>query len=105
MYLWYRPAKYADFRPKKQLNQIDEQIYNYFTNLNKTLALPATYPKSKAFQQTCALFSSVSSNINQNTSRTPLPKNKQFITLSVTGIVKFISRLLFDYLRKIRCEI
>jgi hypothetical protein len=34
-----------------------------------------------------------------------VPKNKQFVNLSVTGITKFISRLIFDYLRKIRGDV
>jgi hypothetical protein len=33
-----------------------------------------------------------------------VPKNKQFINLTVSSITKFISKLLFDYLRKIKGE-
>lgn len=85
------------------MNQIDENIYNYFSSLIKTLTLPYNYTKSKIYNQTCALFSSVSTNLS-NVQRV-VPKNKQFINLSVTGITKFISRLIFDYLRKIRADV
>ena len=33
-----------------------------------------------------------------------LPKNKNYVNLSVSGMTKFISKLLFDYLRRIKCE-
>lgn len=98
--IWYRPTRSNfDQKQKRELNQIDENIYSYFNALIKNLPLPLNYSKSKTYQQTCSLFSTVSSNLNPQKS---IPKNKQFINLSVNGIMKFISRLIFDYLRKIR---
>ncbi len=70
--------------------------------LSKNLNLPLNYSKSKTFQQTCNLFSKVSTNLNNLTKA--VPKNKQFINLSVNSITKFISRLLLDDLKKIRSD-
>lgn len=87
------------------LNRIDEEIYNYFNYLNKNFNLPANYNKSKLFQQNCSFFTAVSTNLINNNLQRNIPKNKQFINLSVMSITKFISRLILDYLRKIRGEI
>lgn len=103
MYLWYRPNKHHEGKTRKQFNSIDENIYNYFSSLVKTLTLPYNYTKLKIYNQACSLFSSVS--IHLSTLQRIVPKNKQFINLSVNAITKFISRLIFDYLRKIRGDL
>lgn len=99
--MWSRPIRGFEAKYKREMNQIDENIYSFYGSLIKNTSASLNYSKLKTFQQTCTLFSTVSSNLNPQRN---IPKNKQFINFSVNGIIKFISRLLFDYLRKIRGE-
>ena len=49
------------------------------------------------------LFSNISSTLKPVPLKN-LPKNKNYVNLSVSGMTKFVSKLLFDYLRRIKCE-
>lgn len=99
-FLWYEPFRSAQNHIKKQFNLVDEKIFNFYHKLSKTSVFPLNFTKSKTYNQNKAFFSDVS-NSTLNIEKV-IPKNKQFINLSITNLTKFISMLLFDYLRKIK---
>ena len=49
------------------------------------------------------LFTNISSALKP-VSVSSVPKNKNYVNLSVSGMTQFISKLLYDYLRRIKCE-
>ena len=69
--------------------------------LHKNNATPVNITKSKNYAQSQYIMSALSNTISKNK---PIPKNKQFINLSVTNIIKIISHMLYDLLRKIKAD-
>lgn len=73
-------------------------IYSF----NKKIGIPTNITKSKNYTASKNIFNSVF-NMIRNAQRT-IPKNKQFVTLSINAINKIVSKLIIDYLKKMKRE-
>ena len=49
------------------------------------------------------LFANISSTLKPVTAKNA-PKNKNYVSLSIASITKFVSKLIYDLLRRIKCE-
>lgn len=68
--------------------------------LTKKVTAPSNIAKCKALMNSRNVFQSITSTI-ENIVRIP-PKNKAFVNNSLASLTKYISDLVFDYLRQIK---
>ena len=86
-----------------QLNRYEANLHSMLSYLSSKHKPLISVNKAKNFHYICNLFSTVSLSLKPPSAR-KIPQNKHFISLSVSAIVKFVSRLLEDSLRKMRAE-
>ena len=99
----YKPGRALTFVFKNPLNNYEEKIQNFFKYLNRKNYVNLNPNMAKNQQYAKNLFSNISSTLKPVPLKN-LPKNKNYVNLSVSGMTKFVSKLLFDYLRRIKCE-
>ena len=99
----YRPGRALTLFLNNPLNSYEQKLQSLLKNLNKKNNVNLNPNMAKNQQYTKNLFSSISSTLKPIPVNN-IPKNKNYVNLSVSGMTKFISKLLLDYLRRIKCE-
>ena len=84
---FHAPSKKA----KGEFNTFKNQSDFFIFRLGKKVAIPSNICKLKNYQAAKTIFSSISQNLSIQRN---IPKNKQFVNLSVGYINKYMSKTL-----------
>lgn len=98
-----RPGKYFAAALNESLNKCDEYLQSHLRLLMKKSNASISLSKARNQQYASNLIHSIGNSLRASPDRS-IPRNKQFVTLSVSTIVRLVSKMLIDYLRKIKAD-